>query len=109
MAAVIWSLYAQEEKRRLYLEGRLEFGTLVANKIALRIKEIQKKLESFPELGYREPLLEGQGLTYRACHINKRFKIIYWFNKKDDIVVVEDIWDTHRAPWNLVKRLNIEH
>jgi alpha/beta superfamily hydrolase len=109
VATVIWSLNAQEEKRRLYLVGQLEFGTYIANKTALRIKEIQKLLESFPKMGYKEQLLEERSLTYRACHINKRFKIIYWYDEMKDLVVVEDIWDMHRAPWNLVKRLNIEH
>lgn len=54
MATVIWSLYAHEEKRRLYLEGQLEYGTSTANKMALRIKEIQKMLESFPKMGHKE-------------------------------------------------------
>lgn len=101
MATVIWSLNAHEEKRRLYLVGQLEFGTYIANKTALRIKEIQKLLESFPEMGYREPLLVGQNLIYRAYHINKRFKIIYWFDKVKDMVIIEDIWDVHREPQNL--------
>lgn len=105
MATVIWSLNAQEEKRRLYLVGQLEFGTYIANKTALRIKEIQKLLESFPEMGYREPLLVGQNLIYRAYHINKRFKIIYWFDEVKDMVIIEDIWDVHREPQNLKNRI----
>lgn len=105
MATVIWSLNAQEEKRRLYLVGQLEFGTYIANKTALRIKEIQKFLERFPEMGYREPLLVGQKLIYRAYHINKRFKIIYWFDEVKDMVIIEDIWDVHREPQNLKNRI----
>lgn len=105
MATVIWSLNAQEEKRRLYLVGQLEFGTYIANKTALRIKEIQKLLESFPEMGYKEQLLEERSLTYRAYHINKRFKIIYWFDEVKDMVIIEDIWDVHREPQNLKNRI----
>ncbi len=105
MATVIWSLNAQEEKRRLYLVGQLEFGTYIDNKTALRIKEIQKLLERFPEMGYREPLLVGQNLIYRAYHINKRFKIIYWFDEVKDMVIIEDIWDVHRERQNLKNRI----
>lgn len=63
------------------------------------------KLERFPKMGYREPLLEGQNLIYRAYHINKRFKIIYWFDEAEDMVVIEDIWDVHREPQNQKNRI----
>ena len=105
MATVVWINKAQEEKRKLYLNGRLNFGIRVANKTAQKIEGIQKKLERFPELGYIEPLLEEITPTYRACYINKRFKIIYWYDKNNDKVVIEDIWDTRRAPNNLIKRI----
>ena len=71
----------------------------------MRIKRIQKRLENFPCMGYREPLLEGHNPTYRACHINNRFKIIYWYNEADDVVVIEYIWDTHRAPQKLREKI----
>ena len=102
MATVVWTDKAKVARRRLYVEGVVNFGIFAALKFVRKIESLADNLECFPELGYREPLLEGQDLTYRACHINKRFKIIYWFDKKDDIVVVEDIWDTHRAPQNLI-------
>lgn len=105
MARVILAMRAQAEKRKLYLEGRLNFGIRVANKTAQKIEGIQKKLERFPGLGYREPLLEGRVNTYRACHINKRFKIIYWYDEMKDMVVIEDIWDMLRAPKNLITRV----
>ena len=105
MAGVIWAMRAQAEKRKLYLEGRLNFGTRVANKTAQKIESIQKMLESFPNLGYREPLLTGLVPIYRTLHINKRFKIIYCYDKANDTVVIEDIWDMHREPQNLIERM----
>ena len=105
MATVIWTLKAQAGKRRLYLDGRLKFGARVAQKTAQEIERIQKSLERFPCMGFREPLLEKRIPVYRASLINKRFKIIYWYNEADDMVVIEDIWDTHRAPQNLIKRI----
>ena len=38
-------------------------------------------------------------------HINKRFKIVYWYDEPNDIVVIEDIWDTRRSPQNLKNRI----
>lgn len=109
MATVVWTGKAKIARRKLYIEGVVNYDIATAIKIVHRIESIARELEYFLESGYQEPLLAGQVCEYRARHINKRFKIIYWFNKKDDIVVVEDIWDTHRAPWNLVKRLSIDH
>lgn len=105
MATVIWTLPAQAEKRRLYFEGIMNFGSTVAQKTAQKIEYIQKKLERFPEMGFPEPLLKGYCPLYRAWHINDRFKIIYWYDERNDTVVIEDIWDTRRAPQNLVKRV----
>ena len=50
MAGVIWTMRAQAEKRKLYLEGRLNFGIHVANKTAQKIEGIQKRLGRYPAL-----------------------------------------------------------
>ena len=54
---------------------------------------------------FPEPLLRGYVPFYRSRHINKRFKLLYWYNEEVDMVVIEDIWDTRRAPQNLVSRI----
>jgi mRNA-degrading endonuclease RelE of RelBE toxin-antitoxin system len=109
MATVVWVNRAQEEKRKLYLEGQLKFGFYAAIKMALKIAKIQKSLEDFPELGYREPLLEKASRIYRTRVVNKRYKLIYRYDEENDTVVIEDIWDTKRSPKNLTNRLNIEN
>ena len=106
MATVIWSKRAHEEKERFYLNGRLEFGATVANKTAQKIQEIENDLSRWPTSGFPEPLLKGYVPFYRSRHINKRYKIIYWYDESNDMVVIEDIWDTRRAPQNLTKRIN---
>ncbi len=105
MAAVKWTKQAKAVRKELYVKGAIEYGTLTALKLARKIESITDLLQNFPEIGHREPLLEKRILIYRACLINKRFKIIYWHNEADDIVVIEDIWDMYRAPQNLIKRI----
>ena len=70
MATVIWTKRAYEGKRRLYIEGRLEFGATVANKTAHKIEDIQRKLQKFPNIGYPEPLLKTFIPLYRSWQIN---------------------------------------
>ncbi|MCR5454324.1 MAG: hypothetical protein K6F33_05000 [Bacteroidales bacterium] len=62
---------------------------------------ILKRLESFPESGRIEPLLEGLEQEYRAVIFDKMFKIIYTVN--EDEIVVENLWNMKRSP-NALKR-----
>ena len=105
MAAIIWTDKASKARQSLYVNGVLKFGPITASKMARKIESIADKLERFPELGYREPLLQGCIPIYRTIHINKRFKIIYWYDEVNDMVVIEDIWDMWRSPQNLEKRI----
>ena len=109
MATVVWTTKAREARKNLYVHGVINFGMHTAMKTAQKIRLIAERLEWFPEMGYIEPLLEGITPTYRACYINKRFKIIYWYDKKNDKAVIEDIWDTRRSPKKLINSMKIEN
>ena len=60
MATVIWTDKAKAARRKLYVEGVINFGIFTALKVVRKIESITDELEYFPELGYREPLLEGK-------------------------------------------------
>ena len=60
MATVIWTDKAKAARRKLYVEGVIIFGIFTALKVVRKIESITDELEYFPELGYREPLLEGK-------------------------------------------------
>lgn len=96
---------AKAVRKELYMRGTIEYGTFTALKLARKIESLTDSLSIFPGMGFREPLLEKRIPLFRAYMINKRFKIIYWYNEADDIVIIEDIWDTRRAPSNLKKRI----
>ena len=109
MTTVVWTTRAKAMRRRLYINGLQEFGATTARKTNQAIGDIADDLKIWPTTGFPEPLLKGSPIFYRARHINKRFKIIYWYDEQNDKVVIEDIWDTRRKPENLTKRLKIEH
>ncbi|MCR5780363.1 MAG: type II toxin-antitoxin system RelE/ParE family toxin [Bacteroidaceae bacterium] len=106
MAVVKLTERAKAVRKELYVRGATEYGTFTALKMARKIESLTDALSLFPGMGFREPLLEKRTPIYRATLINKRFKIIYWYNEANDMVVIEDIWDTRRAPQNLIKRIN---
>lgn len=105
MAVVKWTDRAKAVRKELYVRGATEYGTFTALKMARKIESLTDALSLFPFMGFREPILEERSPIFRACLINKRYKIIYWYHEANDMVVIEDIWDTHRAPQNLKKRI----
>ena len=105
MAEVKWQKRAERELYRYLVKGFIEFGEAATNKFAGRIRHINAELSKFPEMGFPEPLLKERKKTYRAFHINQRFKLIYYYSAKNDTVHVADIWDTRREPLSLSGRI----
>jgi Txe/YoeB family toxin of Txe-Axe toxin-antitoxin module len=105
MATVVWTDKAKVERRKLYITGQNEFGVTTAIKMSQKIETITNNLKRWPVTGFPEPLLKGLVPLYRSRHINKRFKIVYWYDEPNDTVVIEDIWDSRRSPQNLKNRI----
>lgn len=105
MAQVKWQKRAEKELYRLLVKGFLEYGETTANRFAVKVAKLNADLEKFPETGFPEPLLKDRKKLYRARHIHKRFKLIYYYSESTDMVHVADIWDTKREPGLLAKRI----
>ena len=105
MAQVKWQKRAEKELYRYLVKGFLEFGETTANNFAKTVAHINDELGKFPEIGFPEPLLKDRKKLYRARHIMKRFKLIYYYAISTDTVHVADIWDTKREPSKLADRI----
>lgn len=105
MAKVKWQQRAEQELYRLLVKGFLDFGEGTANNFADKVAKLNEHLCRYPETGFPEPLLMGRKKLYRARHILKRFKLIYYYAESSDTVHVVDIWDTRREPKKLAKRI----
>lgn len=105
MAEVKWQKRAECEIYRLLVKGFLEFGEGTANNFANKVAQLNDYLSKYPETGFPEPLLVERKRLYRARHILKRFKLIYYYSESSDTVHVADIWDTRREPAKLAKRI----
>lgn len=85
-----------------YLE---HFGYQPADRL---ITEFEKKLHyiaTYPETGFPEPLAFGMVPFYRAVHISRYLKLIYYVEDEDHAVMVADVWDTRMHPDKLKQRL----
>lgn len=106
MAQIVWREKAEQLFWAFVEYAGLEFGKTTAQRWQKERKAIEWRLERFPESYPPEELLWRNDIIHRRCHImNRRFKIIYHYDKVKDTVHVVDIWDTKRNPSALIRRI----
>jgi plasmid stabilization system protein ParE len=64
-------------------------------------------LKRFPAVAAIEPLLAGEGKTYRSLVVRKHYKIIYYIDEMADTVYVVTIWDCRKNPKTLKEEILI--
>lgn len=72
------------------------------------IQTVEEKIESlcrFPESGTPEPLLKDEKQLYRFVHIQKRIKLIYRYDKRQQTIYIVDVWNTRMSPQRLLERM----
>ena len=106
MVKIEWSDEAIQAFMAYVKNARIEFGETTAKRWLKERKNIEWRLERYPESYPLEELLVGRILQYRRCSMmNRRFKLIYFYDESRDVVHVVDIWDVRRNPKTLTKRL----
>ncbi len=106
MAKIIW----REDALQLlaqYIENALEeFGESTARRWQTEIKQIEWRLERYPDSYPPEELLSERTILHRRCHLmHRRFKLLYHYDKSADLVYIEDIWDAKMNPQTLRERI----
>lgn len=108
MAKIIW-----HDNAITLLESHIgyaleEYGQSTAMRWKKEIAAFEERIKQFPESYTPEELLVGLPILYRRRHLmNRRFKLIHYYDEKEDAVHVIDIWDTRMKPETLVNRINI--
>lgn len=83
-----------------------EFGKSTALRWAEEVAAFENRVRQYPYSYAPESLLVGRMKLYRRCHImNRRFKIIYFYDEIKDVVAIVDIWDTRMNPTTLTNRI----
>lgn len=100
MAEVIWRQKAVASRIEILKYGKSKFGETVARRLNEKIEECSARLKIHPYIGFIEPTLVGRPVIYRSVMINKRFKLIYFTAKIEDVESVEivELWDTYMNP-----------
>ena len=106
MVKIEWSDEAIQAFVVYVKNARIEFGETTAKRWLKERKNIEWRLERYPESYPPEELLVGRKLQYRRCSMmNRRFKLIYFYEESRNVVHVVDIWDVRRNPKVLTKRV----
>ena len=106
MAKVIWEDNATVVLLEYIENARIEYGNSLVKRWQKERKSIEWRLVRYPVSYPIEEMLQERNILYRCCHLmNRRFKIIYYYNETEDTVRVVDIWDTRMDPKTLVKRI----
>ena len=106
MVKIIWHDQALQLLHE-YIEYALaEFGKSTALRWKQEISVFEKRVLLYPESYTPEPLLRGAPAHYRFRHLmNRRFKLIHYYDEESDTIHVVDIWDTRMKPETLKNRI----
>lgn len=80
-----------------------EFGTTRAQKYIFEVAKEVNKLKANPELGQKEPWLDGSRYEFRRLIIGQWTKVIY--RVAGDCIEIADVWDVRQDPETLAARL----
>lgn len=80
---VYWTQSAEDELHRIFKHYLEKAGHSVAKRLAEGIYEEPFKLENHPEIGQIEELLKDRKQEFRYLVYKKKYKIIYWINRKE--------------------------
>lgn len=106
MAQIVWREKAEQLFWAFVEYAGLKFGKTTAQRWQKERKAIEWRLARYPESYPPEGLLRRKDIIFRHCHLmNRRFKIIYFYDQVEDIVHIMDIWDTKRNPSALIRRI----
>ena len=105
MAQIVWTERAWKVYRSCLNYSHDEFGAKAAKRFFENVSKRTRRLEHYPLTGFIEPMLSDRPEGFRGSIIQKNFKLIYHYVRHDDIVFIDDIWDTRREPKKLKARI----
>jgi len=94
---IYWTDFAKSQLKEVYFYYRENATLNVATRLVEKLIKETRKLQTQPEIGQKEILLEDrkEGFRYLVC---KNYKIIYWFNGNKNRIEITDIFDTRQNP-----------
>ena len=94
---VYWTQFAEDKLTDIFEYYKFNAGIKVAQKLVNGIIDESLKLSKNPFIGQREDLLIDRIQEYRYL-VFKNYKIIYWVDEINKMVLVSHVFDTRQNP-----------
>ncbi len=99
---IYWTAFSKTELRKIFDYYKENANITIAKKQILEIESKTTILKTHPSVGQQEELLKDREQEFRYL-VLKNYKIIYWINHKENLVVISDIFDTRQNPTKIQK------
>jgi plasmid stabilization system protein ParE len=94
---VYWTQFAEDKLTDIFEYYKFNAGIKVAQKLVNGIIDESLKLSKNPFIGQKEDLLIERIQEYRYL-VFKNYKIIYWVDEINKMVLVSHVFDTRQNP-----------
>lgn len=94
---ILWTEFAEKELEKIFDYHAKEASVQIAKKLTNGIYNATLKLKKQPKIGQIEELLKRRKQEFRYL-IYKNYKIIYWINKDQNWIEINDVFDTRQNP-----------
>jgi plasmid stabilization system protein ParE len=94
---VYWTQFAEDKLTDIFEYYKYNAGIKVAQDLTNGIIDESFKLVSHPFIGQKELLLSNRIQDFRYLIFNN-YKIIYWVDETNNMVLVSHIFDTRQDP-----------
>lgn len=91
-----WNSEAKASLQQIGRYIKTRFGTRAKGEFMQKVKETERLLMRYPNLGPIDPLYADRAVAYRSVNINGLSKMVY--RVEEDIIYIAAFWDCRREP-----------
>jgi toxin ParE1/3/4 len=95
---VYWTKFAEDELYKIFKYYQEKAGHGTAKKLVDGIYSESFKLTNQSKIGQVEDLLKNRKVEFRYLLVKKNSKIIYWINKEENRIEINDVFDVRQYP-----------
>ena len=94
---IYWTDFSKKELQSIFEYYKENASLKVAKRLTTGIAKETLKLSKQPEIGQIEELLVDRPNEFRYL-VYKNYKIIYWINKSEKRIEINDVFDSRQNP-----------
>ena len=97
---IYWTSFAERELENIFDYYFEKSGYTIAKRLVNTIYDTTEKLKLQHEIGQKEELLKERVEKFRYLVV-KNYKVIYWINRTENQIEINDVFDTRQNPTKL--------